>query len=297
MKQKVFKAIGIAGTLACIVVYTLNPSFPTPDKLLVFAIFASMIFSQAIELAKRFGPFVGLILIYESFRGVADNLNSRVNFDFMIDMDTLLFFGTLPTRWLQDHLWNGQLQWYDFTYFVYLLHFVFPFVLAVVIWRKFEAQYWNYMWTFVVLMFAGFLTYILFPAAPPWMASDLGYIEPVQRISSEVWFALGIQDFPSLYNEIAPNPVAAVPSLHAAFAFLFAFFVGRLFKTNWKYLAWLYPGLIVFVTVYMAEHYVIDAFLGLLYAIAAFKFTPFITKYFAKLASRANLRKLTIKQI
>lgn len=292
VRQKIFKSIGIIGALICAIVYVSHPSFPTPDKLFIFGIFVAMAFAKGIESAKRFGPFVLLILIYESFRGVADNLNSRVNFDFMIDMDRLLFFGTLPTAWLQEHLWQGHLQWYDFIYFVYLLHFVFPFALAVIIWWKFSDKYWNYMWTFVVLMFAGFLTYLIFPAAPPWMASDLGYIEPLQRISSNVWFALGIQDFPSLYNEIAPNPVAAVPSLHAGFAFLFAFYISKLFKSNWKHLAWLYPALIVFVTIYMAEHYVIDAVLGFLYAWVAYKITPLIMSGFGKIMVRVKLIKL-----
>lgn len=273
MKRRILASIGVLGTLACILVYIRTPSFPTPDKLFVLGIFVAMIFGQAVEMLKRFSPFIILIFVYESFRGIADNLNSRVNFDFMIDADKLLFFGRLPTAWLQEHLWSGQIQWYDFTYFVYLMHYVFPLVLAVVIWKKFPRQYWNFIWTYVFLMFAGFLTYLVFPAAPPWMASDLGYIEPIERVSSHVWFAMGIQDFPTLYSQIAPNPVAAVPSLHAAFAFLFAFYIVKLFKTKWSYLAWIYPTLIVFTTVYMAEHYAIDAILGLIYAVAAYKLT------------------------
>ncbi|HYF96933.1 MAG TPA: phosphatase PAP2 family protein, partial [Patescibacteria group bacterium] len=201
-----------------------------------------------------------------------------------------LFFGNLPTATLQNWLWNGSVQWYDFTlYLAYMMHFVFPLVLAVVIWKKFPKKYWNYMATYVVLMFSGFLTYLLFPAAPPWMASDLGYIEPISRVSSHVWFALGIQDFPSLYNEIAPNPVAAVPSLHAAFSVLFAVYVIKLFKSKWRFMAWLYPFMIIFGSVYMGEHYIIDAILGAFYALAAYRFTPFITR---KLKIRQKFKKL-----
>lgn len=293
MKKQIFRYIGVLGVIVCLVVYIRQPSFPTPDKLLIFGIFAAMIFSQAVELIKRFSPFIALILVYESFRGIADYLNTNVNFQWMIDADKWLFFSHLPTSVLQDWLWHGQTQWYDFLlYLAYMMHFVFPLVLAVYIWQKLPSKYWTFMWTYTFLMFAGFFTYLLFPAAPPWMASDLGYIEPITRVSSQVWFALGIEDFPSLYNQIAPNPVAAVPSLHAAFAVLFALFVSSLFKTKWRFMAWLYPLLIAFGTVYMGEHYVIDAILGAIYALVAYKLTPIIMKKVQQQIAKIKVGKL-----
>ena len=124
----------------------------------------------------------------------------------------------------------------------------------------------------------GFLTFLAFPAAPPWLASDLGNIEPITRISSAVLNAFGIHDFPSVYNKISPNPVAAVPSLHAAYSMLFALFVTKLFKTKWRWLAWMYPLLIWVGTVYQAEHYAIDAVIGVIYALIAYWTAPFIVK-------------------
>jgi hypothetical protein len=279
-KKNLLQALGVFGTISSITIYLSEPSFPTPDKLFIVGIFVAMIFSQAIQLIKRFSPFILVILIYESFRGVADYLNQNVNFTPMIEADKFLFFGHLPTKILQNILWHGNVKWYDFgLYLAYMLHFVLPLGLAVIIWKKFNDKlYWRFVWTFAVLMLAGFLTYIIFPAAPPWMASDLGYIEPITRISSDVWFALGVNDFPSLYNKIAPNPVAAVPSLHAAFSFLFAIFVTTIFKSKWRHMAWIYPVMIVFGTVYMGEHYIVDAILGILYAGLAFKYTPALQK-------------------
>ena len=279
MSLKVTQVIGIVGVVACAVIFWLKPSFPTPDKLLVFLTFLFMCFGQAIEMLKRFAPFVAIILIYESFRGIADGLNSKVNFTFMVDFDRWLFGGTLPTSSLQNWLWNGQIQWYDFAlYLVYMMHFVFPIALAVVIWKKFPKYYWRFITCYGLLMLGGFLTYLLFPAAPPWMASDKGLIEPISRISSHVWFALGVNDFPSLYDKIAPNPVAAVPSLHAAFATLFALFVTTLFKSRWRFLSLVYPAMIYFGTVYQGEHYVFDAVLGAIYALAAFYAAPYVLK-------------------
>lgn len=292
MTLKKLQMAGIAGTILCVVIYARQPSFPTPDKLLVFLTFASMCFGQAVEMLKRFAPFVAIILIYESFRGIADGLNSKVNFTWMVDVDRGLFGGTLPTTTLQNWLWHGQVQWYDFAlYLAYMMHFVFPLGLAVIIWKKFPKQYWKYVTSFSLLMAGGFLTYLLFPAAPPWMASERGLIEPVARISSDVWFALGVNDFPSLYDKIAPNPVAAVPSLHAAFSTLFALFIISLLKTRWRFLSLIYPAMIYFGTIYQGEHYAIDAIIGIGYAAAAFYAAPYVLESIAK-AGRKGRRRL-----
>lgn len=290
VQRRALHIMGGIGTLACVVIFVSQPSFPTPDKLLVFMTLVAMMFGRAKELLKRFVPFVALLLVYESFRGLVPYLNTKVNFLWMPAMDRMLFFGELPTKVLQDWLWHGQVQWYDFVFYgAYTLHFVLPFALAVLIWRTRENQYWRYIASFLVLSFMGFLTYLAFPAAPPWMAQDRGLIEPITRVSSAVWAAFGIHDFPSVYNKISPNPVAAVPSLHAAYAFLFAFYITRLYKQRWRYLAWVYPMLIWVGTVYQGEHYAIDAVLGVIYAVAAYYAAPYVVSWLQTSYKRVKL--------
>lgn len=287
MFQKILPGVGIVGTLLCLALYVNEPSFPTPDKLLVLVLFVGLIFGQAIELFKRLAPFVLLLAVYESFRGIADHLNTNVNYMFMPIADRLMFFGELPTNALQNVMWNGQVQWYDFALYVaYMLHYVLPIFLAVLIWKKRESHYWRFITTYVLVSFAGFVTFVLFPAAPPWMASDAGLIEPISRVSSSVWFALGIQDFPSLYSQVSPNPVAAVPSLHAAYSTLFCLFIFQLFKGRWRYITLLYPSAIYFGTVYMGEHYLIDEILGGLYAAVGFLAAVPVTKQLGRLVER-----------
>lgn len=280
MRKKIFAGIGLVGMAGCLGVFVAEPSFPTPDKLLVFAIFTAMLFGQAKEFAKRLVPFVALLLVYESFRGLADHLNNHVNYTFMVNADKFLFFGHLPTVVLQQWWWHGQVQWYDFVFYLaYMMHFVLPLALAVLIWKTREKEYWRFVTTYVLVSFAGFLTYLAFPAAPPWMASQQSIIEPITRVSSQVWSALGIHDFPSLYNDISPNPVAAMPSLHAAYALLFALFITKLYKTRWRYLAWIHPILIWVGTVYQGEHYAIDAIAGVIYALVAYWAAPYVLNW------------------
>ncbi len=272
-----FRIIGLVGALACAVIFIQKPSFPTPDKLLFFLTFIFMALGQGWAFFKRLAPFVLLLLVYESFRGLVPHLNTHVNYTFMIHADRVFGLGHLPTNVLQSWLWHGGVSWYDFVlYLFYMLHFVLPFCVAILVWKKRESQYWRYITAFLLVSFAGFLTFLAFPAAPPWMASERGVIEPITRVSSHVWFALGINDFPSLYNKISPNPVAAMPSLHAAYATLVAIFVIKLFKRKSRWLVLIYPAAIYFGTVYQGEHYLIDELAGGLYALAAYMASPWV---------------------
>jgi len=254
--------------------FIMSPSFPTPDKLLIFSIFLFMIFHQTIDLVKHLLPFTAVILVYESFRGVADNLNSQVNYTLAPNIDKFLF-GDLPTNYLQNWLWSGHTQWYDIILYIpYLLFFIMPFALAILIWKTREHYYWRAVIMYSLVFFAAFLTFLLFPAAPPWLAAQDQVIEPITRISSYVWSALGIHDFPSVYNAISPNTVAAIPSLHAAASTLFAILIFKLYGRRWGALASVYPLLIYLGTVYEGEHYVFDLIVGAAYAVSAYLITP-----------------------
>ena len=288
MRYNWWRLLGIAGTVVYLVIFLRTPSFPTPDKILVFGTLVAMAFGQARQWLKRFVPFVALLLVYESFRGLAPHLNAHVNYGFMVAADKLLFFGHLPTTLLQNVWWHGQVQWYDFVFYgAYTLHFVLPFALAVLVWKTREKRYWPVVTSFLVVSFLGFVTFLAFPAAPPWLASDKRLTEPIARVSTSIWYAFGIHDFPSVYNKISPNPVAAVPSLHAAYSFLFALTLTRLYKTKWRWLAWMYPLLIWVGTTYMGEHYVIDIIIGVLYAGLSYWAAPRVVR-----AAQAAWKKL-----
>ena len=283
MLQKTLKVLGAVGVIAYVILFVRTPSFPTPDKILLFATLMAMAFGQARELLRRFVPFVVLLLVYESFRGLVPGLNTRVNFMFMPEADKFMFFGNLPTAVLQQLWWHGQVMWHDFVFYgAYTLHFVIPFALAALVWKTKPERYWHVVTAFVLVSFMGFLTFLVFPAAPPWMASDRGLVEPITRISSDIWAAFGIHDFPSVYNKISPNPVAAVPSLHAAYSMLFVLFMMFYYKSKWRHLAWMYPILIWVGTTYMGEHYVIDIVIGIIYAILGYLATPYVVLYMQK---------------
>jgi membrane-associated phospholipid phosphatase len=299
IKPYLEQTAGMLGTVWCLAIFIHEPSFPTPDKLLIFLAFVFMIFKQLVPMLKRLLPFVVILLTYESFRSFANKLNSHVDYLTAPHFDKFVF-GNLLTVYLQNLLWTGHVRWYDFVFYLaYMLHFIIPIGLAILVWKTREKYYWRVVTTYLVCAFAAFITFFLLPAAPPWLASENHYIQPIVRISSDVWASLGLHDFPSVYNHLSPNPVAAIPSLHAAWATLLVIFAYTLYGKRWALLASTYPFLIYVGTIYEGEHYAFDVIAGIVYAFAAYSATPYILRAAArtmnKLIASKTLQSLQVK--
>jgi len=118
----------------------------------------------------------------------------------------------------------------------------------------------------MTLSFAGFITYLLFPSAPPWYADQRAHLIHVYKVVDYAVAHVGWGwDFSTIYNHLNPNQVAAMPSLHSAFPWL-AFLVLFTYKRSVGLFFLPYPFLVWFSVVYMGEHYVVDVIAGILYA-------------------------------
>ncbi|HTE86816.1 MAG TPA: phosphatase PAP2 family protein [Dehalococcoidia bacterium] len=65
-----------------------------------------------------------------------------------------------------------------------------------------------------------------------------------------------------------PNPVAAMPSIHAAFPVLVWLVLWKRWH-RWGWMLVVYPLAMGFAVVYLGQHYVIDVLAGWVYAVAA----------------------------
>lgn len=228
-----------------------------------------VVFGKTREFIVKFVPFLGLLVVYDSMRGVADDLNKNVNFTQMIDFDRWLTQGDLPTSILQSWWWDGQVGVLEFYfYFLYTLHFLVPLIVGIILWKYRPRLYWPFVWSIVGISFAAFITYIIFPASPPWLAKEMGYIaEPLHRISSDVWWAMGIENFSELYKDMSPNAVAAVPSLHSAYPLIAYLFMVAAFGWKKTLPLSLYPISMWIGVVYIGEHYIFDIIAAIIFVL------------------------------
>ncbi|HWG55907.1 MAG TPA: phosphatase PAP2 family protein, partial [Gaiellaceae bacterium] len=81
------------------------------------------------------------------------------------------------------------------------------------------------------------------------------------------------------------NPVAAVPSLHAAYTLLVTIFLWR-FARRVRPLLALYPPAMAFALVYSAEHYLVDVLLGWAYTLAAVWAVAWTARRYGRVSAR-----------
>jgi hypothetical protein len=246
-------------------------------------------------------PFALVLVLYDLSRGAADLVGTPTLWQIQIDVERWLFFGTVPTVWLQEHLKHGQPPWWEVVISTtYMSFFILPYVVAGALWLRNREEWKAFVRLFVALSFTGLVIYVLMPSAPPWAAARcraddiaggpsehpcmfrhpksvpdggiLGAMQTsrpdasavVERISTRGWAKLNLDTARALIDEgqASVNLVAAIPSLHAALSAGIAMFLWRRVHRGWRPLLVAYPLVMAFGLVYSAEHYVIDIMLG-----------------------------------
>ena len=214
-------------------------------------------------------PMVAVLCAYDFSRGAADSLGIGVHLHPMLDFDRFVFLGETPTQWLQAHLDQyGVVRPWDVAFtLIYTSYFLVPFAVAGALWARDRLEFLRFSKRLISLALLGLATYIAFPAAPPWMAADLGLLEGVRRTTSKGWEVLGTHTA-GLFSEgqAGVNLVAAVPSLHAAITALVAFFLWGRIRSRLRVLLLLYPLAMGVTLIATGEHYFFDVLLGWVYA-------------------------------
>jgi len=214
-------------------------------------------------------PVLVIAAGYDLVRSQAPDLLDRAIVQPQLRFDEIVFGGTAPTVWLQDRLVDsGTPHWWDYVALLfYLSHFVFTLSVAAVLYVKSRARFHRLAMLILTVSVAGFVTYFIVPAVPPWLASRYGDLPHTTRIVHDVWADLGISGVAKVFHgdaELA-NPVAALPSLHAAWPFMVLLLLwpkaGR-----WRWALVGYNAMMILTLVYGSEHYVSDILLGWLYA-------------------------------
>ncbi|UYM05126.1 phosphatase PAP2 family protein [Solicola gregarius] len=210
-----------------------------------------------------------ILLLYLYSRGLSDDLRTVVHITEPIKFDEWIGGGTTPTEHLQSALCGNPCtfavdpHWYDVALTaVYYSHFLVAPAIAVVLWIHSRAAWLPFMRRYIAINLGALVVYVAYPMAPPWMASEQGYLSSsTPRLTGHGWSDIGMDGFHFALASIG-NPVAAMPSLHAGLAAMVAFYGVLRLRSRWRWLLLLYPAAMSFMLVYYAEHYVIDVLAG-----------------------------------
>ncbi len=258
--------------VAFILVAMLNAgSVLGPDVLLLLGGIGVLLLARGIPFVRDWGPLLIVLLGWEAQRGITTDIGRLVPADTIVGIERSLAGGIIPAVAVQDVLRiPGLVTPLDVLMSaVYLAHFVYPVLFAVWLWRGDRARYYRFAVTLVVVSFAAFFTFVLFPVAPPRFTILGGSPLPVTDVMAEVSRSLGWSAPASAYVHLLGNPFAAFPSMHAAYPVIVLLFLRE--RSRWHALAWSPMVLAIwFATVYLGHHFVVDLIVGTAYALAGY---------------------------
>lgn len=309
---KVVRWVAIAVWATVVVYRTATDGFAFNRELLLLYISAGLAVAsigqgrRMLYVIRDWLPFALVLVAYDLSRGAADLIGRPTMWHWQVDADRWLFFGTMPTVWLQEHIKLPNPPWWEVVLStVYMSFFVLPYVVAGVLWLRDRDEWKSFVNLFVGLSFAALAIYALLPAAPPWAAArctaadvDGGPSGPrcmfrsargvpdggllgamrntedgangwIERIVGRGWGKLNMHTASALIDQgqASVNLVAAVPSLHAGMTLAIAVFLWNRVNRGWRPVLAAYVIVMAFTLVYTAEHFVIDILLG--WALAA----------------------------
>ena len=211
------------------------------------------------DLGLQFLIWFGFLLVYQVARGVADRDPTRAfaNGWKVIDLEQRLAgLGELTFQgWTQSsHVLQAAVSW---TYW----NSEFTVIGLALLWvylRRNEA-FIRFRNTILIANVLGLVGYVLLPTAPPRFFTSVGFIDTVAQFG-------GLNHGSGLV-ELAANPYAAMPSLHAADALIVGVILASVVRRPIFKVVWLvWPLWVWFAVMATGNHFWLDVLAGIVLA-------------------------------
>lgn len=194
-------------------------------------------------------------------------LRERLRVEYPIRIDRMIGLGRLPNARLQRLFHDGPFGQVltRFSAWTHWFWFAQPYVALAWILIRHNDRFPHSARQMAAVFDIGCAIYFLVPTAPPWWASENGYIEEeeeVKRVMVEFGERIWGPVWTRAFGLLASNPWAAMPSLHFATALMAAILLGDTGNRIERTLGWGYAGSLGFALVYLGEHYVTDLLAG-----------------------------------
>ena len=194
-----------------------------------------------------------LLAVYRGGRSVikGQELLARKNAEMVLELQTFLH---LPSEATIQGLFTSEAFFVVVNTYYTAVHF--PLMAIFLLWGFWRRSWDEYRWArnlIVIQTGAALVIHVLFPLAPPRMFSQWGFIDTMTRY--------GPSPYAGASADLA-NQFAAMPSLHVGWAVLIAYVVTRTGPRLLARLAWTHAALTTFIVVVTANHWWLDAFVG-----------------------------------
>jgi hypothetical protein len=215
------------------------------------------------DLFFQVGLWLGFALVYQFARGLADRgpLEAFHNGRVVIDAERALHsLVEVDLQRVIIHAGDSALAAVNWTYWLAQ----FPVLGLGLLWiylRHNESFVTVRNWILCTNLLA-LVGYVLMPTAPPRMFPEEGFTDTLAVAASV--------NHGSALVQLASNPYAAMPSVHAADALIIGFALATLVRSRWISLLWtLWPTWVWFSVMATGNHFWIDIAAGVGVAFAA----------------------------
>jgi hypothetical protein len=265
-----------------------------PEHLLLIAVVAALAYTSLRTKELLFGLYpLGLVaILFDGMRpfqrlGLSED---RVHICDVRALEARLFGLTVNGERITLHDWFQTHHSLALDLYCAIPYATFIFACiacATFLYVKDRPAMRRFAWGFFLLNLAGFITYHVIPAAPPWYFHARGCVVDLTARASEgvplgrVDAFLGVAYFRGMYSKAA-SVFGAIPSLHCAYPLLVILEGWRTFGKKLRAVAIVYYASMVFSAVYLDHHWVIDAILGGVYAVTVFALIRLATQRWAR---------------
>jgi membrane-associated phospholipid phosphatase len=263
-----------------------------------------------IHASYQYAPYLLIAVVYEHiflYRDAFSQEFQLMDLTFM-KWDAALF-GVQPTIWLEKLLHPVAVEYFMFAYVLFI---VYPYFYLVYLYQKNKLPaFHKAMLAQVISLFVALTCFITIPAMGP--RATIGLNDSSQQINSEVphynQALKGVEfDFikewtgkPSffqlqydMWNQIERIKTDCMPSMHTCLCLIVLIYAVR-YRRYFKYRKtamwfWLVGNIsLIFSTVYLRYHWVVDVIFGIILAVVAYYLTEFIYKFWLKKRADNNL--------
>jgi hypothetical protein len=290
-----FAAVFVAAAIAESVEALGDGGLPGPTIVLLLIFAVVLVMNKIGRFLRDWSPVLLILFIYLLGFNIVQKLRMPVYYRPQLDADKLIGLGQLPTARLQGLIGHPPLALDVFAVLAYLTHFFFPLVVGFYLWWRRSEGFRDLMLADIVVSALACVTTVLAPTAPPWLAAQHGLAPGVHDILRHALSTVGLPGLAHYKGDpSAYNTVAAFPSIHAAFPVLGLIALVKYRAPRWAQAAQLAQLLSVwFVIVWTGEHYVVDVFAGVVYALVAWAIVTHGRQAFA--TARGQLRPAPVE--
>ncbi len=209
------------------------------------------------------------VAAYEMPADEPEALERRARIDYPVRVDRALGLGVPPgirlqARWARPDLPFRRVE--KVLVWSHWLWFFVPHGTAAYFLLRHHDRFERAALMTYATFDVGVIAYWVLPTAPPWYAAEHGRLEAegtpaLQRMMIRYGEEFWADRWTGLYDSLAQNPLAAMPSLHFATSVTAASLLSELGPVH-ALVGWTYALTLGAALVYLGEHYVVDLLAG-----------------------------------